>query len=222
MEKENLKTTYEYFDDLRLYQTIIQKYNPDNVLLYPFFAENEEELRNKAFGVIAEYEREDIEDVIADYQQNLKFQWEGTGYYDIQGIVEGIKNGVVVRIEVIMDIEVYDIDIKNLFHPELIEEEFGGKVYGVFGCNTGKFPTEYKTKFIIVYDLKNESNTIGDPFSILEDYGIKPHAYGVSCNTNKWYNYEWQRVVDLNSDRLLNFLIELDDNIEIIYLSKFN
>lgn len=86
MGKENLIAEYKYFYDLRLYRLIIATYNPDNVLLQPFYAGSEEDLRLKGLKAIAQYKNEDIEDIM-EVHENFNFYWNGEGYYDIDGIV---------------------------------------------------------------------------------------------------------------------------------------
>lgn len=89
----------------------MEKYNPDDALLEPFYVKTEERLQKKAFEVIAEYKDMDIQDVIEQYKDCLEFCLEGTGCYDLHCIYNGIENGVVTRIENIMNHEVYDMDL---------------------------------------------------------------------------------------------------------------
>lgn len=60
-----------------------------------------------------------------------------------------------------------------------------------------------------------------------ELYGIlEAHAFGVR-DVNEWHNYVWERVTELDGERLLDFWIKTEgelapDNVKIIYISKLN
>lgn len=57
-----------------------------------------------------------------------------------------------------------NIDLNKLVNLEIVEREYGGKVYGVY--NT-------KLKFLVIDDLNKEEDCSIDVFAVLEDAGVR-------------------------------------------------
>ena len=92
--------------------------------------------------------------------------WEGEGIYDIQGFESGYYS--IDRIDAILKANLFNIDLNKLVNPEIIEQEYGGKIYGVY--NT-------ELKFLVINDLNKEEDCSIDVFAALEDVGIRLDDY---------------------------------------------
>lgn len=156
-------------DNWCFYKDVIGKYNVDNVTYAKIEARTQEELIEKSKDIIRiEYEHICSDDVNIDNDEELEkllteiINWEGEGIYDIQGLESGCYS--IDRIDAILKANLLNIDLNKLVNLEIVEREYGGKVYGVY--NT-------KLKFLVIDDLNKEEDCSIDVFAVLEDAGVR-------------------------------------------------
>jgi len=202
-------------DNWDFYKYAIGEYNSDNVAYAKMEARMQEELMEKLKNVVrTEHKSVCHDDVDIDNDEELEqylntiINWEGEGIYDIQGFESGHYS--IDRIDAILEANLLNIDLDKLVNPEIIEQEYGGKVYGVY--NT-------KLKFLVIDDLNKEDDCPIDVFAALEDAGFKLDDYFYRDNLN-WIG-DVVRVKDADSKTILDYFNALDINqLEIVYLSK--
>ena len=156
-------------DNWDFYKYAIGEYNSDNVAYAKMEARMQEELMEKLKNVVrTEHKSVCHDDVDKELEQYLNtiINWEGEGIYDIQGFESGHYS--IDRIDAILEANLLNIDLDKLVNPEIIEQEYGGKVYGVY--NT-------KLKFLVIDDLNKEEDCSIDVFAALEDVGIRLDDY---------------------------------------------
>ncbi|WP_195923704.1 hypothetical protein [Clostridium tepidum] len=104
----------------------------------------------------------------------------------------------------------YNIDLNELVNPEIIEQEYGGKIYGVY--NT-------KLKFLIIDDLNKEEDCPIDAFAVFEDAGVRLDDYFYRQDLN-WIG-DVIRIEDADFETILDYFNAIDNNqLKIVYLSK--
>jgi len=199
-------------DNWGFYEYAIGKYNADNVAYAKIEARTQEELMEKLKGIIrTEYEHICSDGIDVDNDDELErylteiIYWEGEGIYDIQGFESGYYS--IDRIDAILKANLFNIDLNKLVNPEIIEQEYGGKVYGV------------NLKFLVVDDLNEEDDCPIDVFAALEDAGIKLDDCFYRQDLN-WLGYV-VRIKDADFNTILDYFNVLYYNeLEIVYLSK--
>lgn len=202
-------------DNWDFYKYAIDKYNADNVACAKIEAKTQKELIVKIKNAVrTEYEYICPDDVDIDNDEELEkflteiINWEGEGIYDIGGFESGYYS--IDRIDTILEANLFNLDLNKLVNPEIIEQEYGGKVYGVY--NT-------KLKFLVIDDLNKEEDCSIDVFAVLEDAGVRLDDYFYRHDLN-WIG-DIVRIEDADFEIILDYFNAIDNNkLEIVYLSK--
>lgn len=195
---------------VELYKELIEKLNPENYEKACIYAKTKQELVTKFKEyMLKECDTELDEEFLYDI-----IEFEGQGFYDYAG--RNFDADSIMLIDTILknELEAVGCDLEIFTNPKSFvkkyKENTGCKyIYPVFGVIHVRLPITLSLMYIV---KSNKKLSEYDIFSILEENGIEPYAYGTHVR-GQWANFYIAELEELDSDDLYLFVTQNPEEI---------